>query len=224
MILELDQILSPEECNSIRNGLESARFVDGKLTAGPGAQDVKNNLQMDINQSEHGAAIEQLIFQAIGRYPLIHAALLPRAFSNVTISRYEVGMSYGPHVDVPVMGNQSPLRSDMSMTIFLDEPEDYDGGELNIHAFGREQKFKLARGNAVVYPTYFLHEVAEVTRGRRTAAVVWMQSAVRDPLKREILFELNSAQSQLTEASPNGESTRRVRNAYANLLRMWGEV
>ena len=224
MILEFDQILSPEECNSIHNGLESARFVDGKLSAGPGAQDVKHNLQMDVSQSEHGAAIEQLIFQALGRYPLIHAALLPRAFSNVTISRYEVGMKYGPHVDVPVMGNQSPLRSDMSMTIFLDEPEDYDGGELNIFGMGNEQKYKLARGSAVVYPTYFLHEVVEVTRGRRTAAVLWLQSAVRDPLKRELLFELNTAQSLLTEEAPNSDATRRVRNSYANLLRLWSDI
>jgi PKHD-type hydroxylase len=134
-------------------------------------------------------------------------------------------MTYGDHVDDPIMGSASPrFRSDVSMTVFLTPPEAYDGGELTIRTAFGEHQVKLPAGDAVVYPSSSLHRVAEVTRGERVVALTWIQSYVRDPSRRELLYELNRAREILLRQAPEAEHTGLVDRSYANLLRMWGEL
>ena len=140
-------------------------------------------------------------------------------------AKYTEGMSYGNHIDDPVMGppNQR-YRSDISITIFLNEPDAYEGGELVINtAFGKQQ-IKLSAGDAVLYPSSSTHQVAEVTKGERLVAVTWLQSTIRDPAKREILYNLSQARETLIQTSPGSQSLEQVSNSYVNLLRMWADI
>jgi PKHD-type hydroxylase len=133
-------------------------------------------------------------------------------------------MSYGEHVDDPVMGEGALYRSDVSVTIFLNDPAEYDGGELIITTAFGEQPVKLAAGDAVLYPSSSVHRVAEITRGERLVAVSWIQSMVRNPEQRALLHELNQARETLLSEQPDSEETRRVNQSYINLVRMWSEV
>ncbi|MDA8363186.1 MAG: Fe2+-dependent dioxygenase, partial [Gammaproteobacteria bacterium] len=129
------------------------------------------------------------------------------------------------HVDDPVMGGDGALyRSDIAITLFLNDPQQYDGGELEIRTAFGSQSVKLPAGDAVMYPASSLHRVTPVTRGERLVAVTWAQSLVRDPAKRELLYELNQAREALLAAAPDAPETTRVNTAYVNLVRMWGEI
>jgi PKHD-type hydroxylase len=139
-------------------------------------------------------------------------------------ARYTTGMSYGSHVDDPVMGEGDLYRSDISVTIFLSGPDDYDGGELVIQTPFGEQRIKLPAGDAVMYPSSSRHRVAEVTRGERVVAVSWIQSMIRDANKRALLHELNLAREKLLQEKPDAEETAQVNQAYINLVRMWSEI
>jgi PKHD-type hydroxylase len=134
-------------------------------------------------------------------------------------------MTYGNHVDDPIMGAPGQqYRSDVSTTVFLNAPEEYEGGELVINTSYGEQKVKLAAGSAVVYPSSSLHHVAEVTKGTRLVAVTWTQSLIRDPAKRELLYQLNQARESLLKSRPDDKETKNVDVAYVNLFRMWAEL
>jgi PKHD-type hydroxylase len=141
------------------------------------------------------------------------------------VARYENGMTYGNHVDDPIMGQSGPrFRSDVSMTIFLRPPESYEGGELTIKTTFGEKKVKLKAGSAVVYPSSSLHRVEPVTSGERVVVLAWIQSYVRDPAKRELLFELNQAREFLLRNEGEAEHTAQVDKSYVNLLRMWSDL
>jgi PKHD-type hydroxylase len=159
------------------------------------------------------------------RHPTYIAAAFAARIAAPYYARYTEGMHYGNHIDDPVMGppNQR-YRSDISITIFLNEPDAYDGGELVISTTFGEQKVKLAAGDAVLYPSSSTHRVAEVTRGERLVAVTWLQSTVRDPAKREILYNLAQARETLIEKSPGSTELEQVSNSYVNLLRMWTDL
>ncbi len=133
-------------------------------------------------------------------------------------------MAYGDHVDDPVMGPGPRYRSDIAITVFLSDPESYDGGELVIRTSFGDRAVKLAAGEAIMYPASSQHHVAEVTRGERLVAVTWVQSLVRDPVKRELLYELNLAREKLLRELPDAEETARVNTAYVNLVRMWADL
>jgi PKHD-type hydroxylase len=140
-------------------------------------------------------------------------------------ARYTAGMRYGDHVDDPIMGTDGQLyRSDVSITVFLNEPSAYDGGELAISTPFGEQLVKLPPGDAVMYPSSSRHRVAEVTRGERLVAVTWLQSLVRDPARRELLHELNTVRERLLAADAESEDAKLVNKSYVNLVRMWGDV
>jgi PKHD-type hydroxylase len=221
MILCIGEILTAQELEVIKAQLATAEFVDGKATAGWHARLVKNNTQLP-QQSPALAIVRDLIDQALQRHSLFQIAVRPKLIRPVTVSRYEVDMAYGTHIDNALMRNPM-MRSDVSMTLFLSDPETYEGGELVIESSQGEEGFKLAAGAAIVYPSSTLHRVEAVTQGVRLAAVTWVQSLIRDPQQREILFDLETARQALFEASGKTPIFDLISKSHANLMRQWME-
>lgn len=222
MILCIGEILTAAELETIVAKLDSANFIDGKITAGWHARLVKHNTQLP-QESPVLVTVRELISAALQRHALFQMAVRPRLIRPVTISRYEVGMEYGTHIDNALM--QNPLmRSDISMTLFLSDPETYTGGELVIESTQGEEAFKLPAGSAIVYPSSTLHRVEAVTEGIRLAAVTWIQSLVRDPQQREVLFDLETARQALFEVSGKTPIFDLISKSHANLLRQWMDL
>jgi PKHD-type hydroxylase len=222
MILCIGEILTAAELAAIEAKLATAEFIDGKATAGWHARLVKNNTQLH-RESPALYEVRETIGQALQRHPLFQIAVRPRLVRPVTISRYEVGMAYGTHIDNALMHNPL-MRSDISMTLFLNQPEAYEGGDLVIESAQGEECFKLSAGAAIVYPSSTLHRVEEVTQGVRLAAVTWIQSLVRDPQRREVLFDLETARQALFEASGKSDVFDLISKSHANLMRQWIEL
>lgn len=224
MLLQIPNVLSALELEAVREVLDQAQFVDGKLSAGMAASRVKNNLEMD-RQSPELQRLNNLVMGNLIRHPRYRSAALSNRVATPFYACYEPGMAYGEHVDDPVMGPMGgQYRCDLACTIFLNAPEDYDGGELNVRTSFGEQRVKLNAGDAILYPASSLHQVREVTRGKRLVAVAWIQSLIRDPAQRELLYELDQAREHLLKNDPDAEHTARVNHAYNNLVRMWADV
>jgi PKHD-type hydroxylase len=223
MILCIADVLTPEEVKQMTDQLAEAEFVDGKLTAGWHARLVKQNTQL-----KKGGAIAQslqpIVTAALQRNALFQAAIRPKIIRPPLFSRYEPGMYYGSHVDNAIMGDPTPMRSDISLTLFLSSPETYEGGELMIETSLGEQAFKLDAGAMVTYPSTTLHRVEAVTAGVRLVAVSWVQSLIRDPGDREILFDLDTARQALFEQQGKTLAFDLISKSYANLLRKWVEI
>jgi len=224
--LVIPGLLKPGELALIDSLLETARFENGSSTATDTAKAVKNNLQMPGEGSAEKQQIDAIFFHAITQSPLLQAALTPTRVLPPIISKYQPGMHYGYHVDSPLMSNPQTgaIRADVAMTLFLSDPESYVGGELSLMTQANEQRYKLAKGDAIVYPCTQVHAVLPVTSGVRLAAVTWLQCAVRDQMKREILFQLKSAQSLTERKDPGSAENLVLLQAYANLMRMWAEL
>jgi PKHD-type hydroxylase len=197
--------------------------VDGRYSAGEAARRVKNNEEMDVRDPAW-EELNRRVMLPLTRHPVFQAAVLPHKVATPFYARYTSGMGYGDHVDDPVMGPGPRYRSDVSLTVFLNEPESYTDGELTIRTSFGEHTVKYAAGDAVLYPSSSVHRVAPVTTGERLVAVVWAQSLVRDPARRELLYELSRAREMLMRERPQADETRQVDYAYVNLLRMWAEV
>ncbi|MEW8185948.1 MAG: Fe2+-dependent dioxygenase [Candidatus Thiodiazotropha endolucinida] len=224
MLVQIDDLLQQAQLDKINQILAQAEFVDGKLTAGKAAQRVKNNQELKGEPRQMELLI-RILTSAMANNETFRSAVLPYRMADPIFARYQPGMTYGDHVDDPLMGlSGQRFRSDVSMTIFLREPETYEGGELVVRTTFGEKRVKLPAGSAVIYPSSSLHHVAEVTRGERLVALAWIQSYVRDPAKRELLYELDQAREHLLATAPDTESTGLVDKSYANLLRMWGDV
>ena len=224
MLLQIPRVVSQDKLTVIRAILASSQFVDGKLSAGMAAERVKNNEELTSDAKEI-QQLNNLVMGSLVQHPLYQSAALPIKIASPFYARYRPGMTYGDHVDDPVMGPpQGRYRSDVSTTVFLNEPDDYEGGDLVIRTSFGDQYIKLPAGYAVVYPSSSLHHVAEVTDGERLVAVTWAQSMVRDAAKRELLYELNQARESLLKQRPEEEETKRVDVAYVNLIRMWADT
>ena len=224
MIVCVPNVLTPEELRLLHDGLRGSSYVDGGATAGWSARGVKNNLQIDAN-SGGLSRLQAVVRDAFQRNGLLQAAILPAATTQVLFNRYEVGMEYGPHVDAPVMGSlASAVRTDVAITLFLSDPASYAGGELVAQTQGMAGQFKLDAGAAIAYPANSLHYVAPVTQGARYAAIVWVQSQVRDPARRELLWDLENAKRQIFAREGKSATFDAVSKSHANLLRMWAEV
>lgn len=224
MLLTIPELLNPAQLAKIHETLVDAPFVDGKLTAGFAAGRVKHNEEMRP-EPERMQRLIRILMASLGHHETFRFGALPHRVADPIFARYTPGMSYGEHVDDPIMGTSGPrFRSDVSMTIFLNDPASYDGGELEIRTPFGEKRVKLAAGDAVVYPSSSLHRVVEVTRGERLVALTWIQSYVRDPARRELLYELNLARERLLKTAPEEEATAYVDRSYANLVRMWSDV
>lgn len=224
MLLHLAGIIAPDQLPIISAALDSARFIDGKLSAGSAARAVKHNEELD-QQDEIARHLSKIVIGSLYHNPLFRSAALPQRISTPYFARYTQGMGYGDHIDDPVMGASGErYRADIAVTVFLSAPETYQGGELIINASFGTQAVKLAAGDAVIYPASSRHRVAPVTQGTRLVAVAWIQSLVRDPARRELLHELNAAREALLRAAPGDITTAQVDHSYVNLVRMWSEV
>ncbi|PHX54970.1 Fe2+-dependent dioxygenase [Tychonema bourrellyi FEM_GT703] len=223
MIICMANILTSEELGLIVDRLKNAEFVDGKLTAGWYAQQVKNNAQLK-NNAAPTQELRNLVNQALKRNSLFQIAARPKAIRPIMFSRYQGGMYYGTHIDNAIMGDEELMRSDLSLTLFLSDPATYTGGELVIESAQGEQAFKLDAGSMVVYPTTTLHRVEPVTEGERLAAVTWVQSLVRDAHNREILFDLDTVRDTLFQKSGKTAEFDLLSKSIANLLRKWADV
>lgn len=221
-LIHIPGLLTATELIAIDALIEKAGFVDGKLTASMAAKEVKNNLQIEAN-NEHLTGIQHIISAALGQSPLFNIAALPKNCQPFLISKYNSGKYYGWHVDSPIMGNP-PIRTDLAMTIFLSDPATYEGGELVIQSDTGTVNFKPAKGDAVLYPCQYLHCVNEIKSGERVAAVTWVQSHVKDPAQRQILYQLNQVHSALYQQAPNAPATNLLLQTHSNLFRMWADL
>jgi len=225
MLLKIPSVLSHDELEVARQMLAAAPFVDGKASAGQVAKRVKQNLEVDRRAVRDLEALNNLVMGNLVQHPLYRSGALALRVAAPYYARYTPGMRYGDHVDDPVMGADGHLyRSDISITVFLNDPSSYDGGELVVNTPFGEQQVKLPAGDAVMYPSSSLHRVAEVTRGERLVAVTWLQSLVRDPARRELLHELNGVRERLLAREPESEDAKLVNKTYVNLVRMWGDI
>lgn len=224
MLLHVPNILDREQVARFRQALDQANWTDGRETVGPQGAKVKRNLQLP-DASPLREQLGREVLDALARHPLYHAATLPLRTLTPRFNRYEGGGQYGFHVDGAVMALPSgeQLRSDISCTLFLAEPEEYDGGELVISDTYGEHEVKLPAGDIIIYPSSSLHRVTPVTRGARIAAFFWVQSLVRDDSRRRMLFELDTAIQTLTRTGADAQAVVQLTGVYHNLLRQWSE-
>lgn len=227
MLLQIPKVLDAAQLAAFRERLAGAGWADGKLTAGYQSAQAKHNHQLPENDPV-ARELGGLVLDALGRSPLFFSAALPRRIYPPLFNRYAGGQSFGFHVDNAIRYDRSgprsePVRTDLSATLFLSEPADYDGGELVVQDTYGTQRVKLAAGDMVLYPGNSLHEVTPVTRGERVACFFWMQSLVRDPGQRRELFELDRAIQSLTVAAPGHGALVQLTGTYHNLLRRWAE-
>lgn len=218
MILQLSRFIEPATLDVICEELSKLDFHSGQQTAGRAVRSLKNNEQILLD-NDKPAALAMLLKQ-LQSNSLFQAACLPRQFARVMLNRYQQGMQYGNHVDDAFIAG---VRTDISFTLCLTSANDYSGGELVLCDSTGERSWKLDKGEALVYPSTYLHRVNQVTEGTRTAMVGWMQSKVRHPHQREVLFDLKQSLSHELNSQGKTEQYDRLSKSYSNLLRQWAE-
>ena len=225
MLLHIPDVLSREQVMQMRAMLDAADWTDGRETVGAQGAQVKRNQQLP-DASPLRQQLGQLVLAALARNPLYHAAALPLRTLSPRFNRYQGGGQYGFHVDGAVMAlsSDAQLRSDVSCTLFLSEPDEYDGGELIVNDTYGEHEVKLPAGDLIVYPSSSLHRVTPVTRGARVASFFWVQSLIRDDSRRRLLFELDASIQRLTQTGADAPSLLQLTGVYHNLLRQWAET
>jgi len=225
MLLHIPDVLSREQVTQMRAMLDAADWTDGRETVGAQGAQVKRNQQLP-DASPLRQQLGQLVLAALAGNPLYHAAALPLRTLSPRFNRYQGGGQYGFHVDGAVMAlsGDAQLRSDVSCTLFLSEPDEYDGGELIVNDTYGEHEVKLPAGDLIVYPSSSLHRVTPVTRGTRVAAFFWVQSLIRDDSRRRLLFELDASIQRLTQGGADAASLLQLTGVYHNLLRQWAET
>lgn len=224
MLTVIERLLDQAEVLSFRERLASARWIDGAQTAGSRSVAVKRNVQLD-RADPLALDLGNAILRKLGRNPLFVSAALAETIWPPVFNRYAAGGHYGTHVDSALMRHPETgrtIRSDLSATLFLSEPSDYDGGELVIEGQFGGQAVKLAAGDMVLYPSSSLHRVMPVTRGERVCAITWMQSAVADTSARAMLFDLDQSIQALSAGRAKDDADiDRLIHVYHNLLRRW---
>ncbi|MCC6776992.1 MAG: Fe2+-dependent dioxygenase [Hyphomicrobiales bacterium] len=226
MIVHVPRVLTPEEVARCRDVMMRADWVDGRVTAGPQSAQVKHNLQLP-ERSPEARELGDMVMKALARNPLFFSAVLPKQVFPPLFNRYDAGMTFGAHVDNAIRGYlDTPLqvRTDVSTTLFISDPDDYDGGELVVADTYGSHTVKLPAGDMIVYPGTSLHNVTPITRGSRVASFFWTQSLIRDDTKRALLFDLDTSIRQLTVDHPEHASVVSLTSTYHNLLRLWAKV
>ncbi len=227
MLLQLRQVLNPEELAQARQRLTSAAWIDGAATAGPQALQSKQNQQLPQG-GEDARFLQGLILAALNRHAQFFSAALPKKIFNPLFNRYAGAANhYGRHIDAAVMHSRvdgQRVRSDLSCTVFLAEPHEYEGGELEVVDTFGTQRIKLPAGDAILYPGTSVHEVRPVTRGARLASFFWIESMVRSDEQRRLLYEMDMSLMRLRAEHGESEATVQLTGTYHNLLRMWADT
>ena len=225
MMYHIPGVLTTDEVAQLRAQLALAPWIDGRATVGNQGAQVKNNQQVDT-QSELYQKLQSAVLQAVNQHSLFFAAALPRQISSPLFNRYQQQETYGFHVDGAVRSHPQSgwMRTDLSATLFLCEPESYDGGELVVNDTFGQHNVKLPAGDLILYPASSLHCVTPVTRGVRVASFMWIQSMIRDDKKRAMLFELDRNIQTLRTRHGESEEVLSLLNLYHNLLREWSEI
>jgi PKHD-type hydroxylase len=226
MLLQVPEVLSAAEVAQCRQMMETADWVDGRVTAGHQSALTKDNLQLP---EDHPAArkMGDLILAALQRNQLFMAAALPLKVFPPLFNRYQVGQAFGTHIDNAIRqarGTPHRVRTDLSATLFLSQPDEYDGGELLVEDTYGVHNVKLPAGHLILYPASSLHHVRPVTRGERLASFFWVQSMVRDDGQRTLLFDLDMAIQGISQEMPDHRSAVQLTGIYHNLVRRWADV
>lgn len=225
MLIRIPQVLDGAALDLCRRELEAAGWSDGRGSAGYLSQAVKNNQQLPDNHPV-GRKLGELVLEALDRNPLFTSAALPLKMVPPLFNRYEGGQAYGRHVDGairPVSGTPHRVRTDLSATLFLSDPDGYEGGELVIEDTFGPRRVKLPAGDLVLYPGTSVHGVEPVTRGARLAAFFWIQSMVREDSQRALLFQLDQAIQKIAAKDPKEGALTDLAGVYHNLLRSWAD-
>jgi PKHD-type hydroxylase len=226
VLLQIPGVLTAEQVAHAREVLQRADWVDGRVTAGHQSARVKHNEQLP-EDSPAARELGQLVVAALERNPLFLSAALPLKIFPPLFNRYGIGHGFGVHVDNAVRqvrGTPHRVRTDLSATLFLADPADYDGGELTIEDTYGVQQVKLPAGHLILYPASSLHKVQPITRGVRTASFFWIQSMVRDDAERALLFDLDTAIQKLNATAPDHAAVVQLTGLYHNLLRRWADA
>jgi PKHD-type hydroxylase len=225
MLLEIPDVLGAQQVAQMRARIESAQWVDGNVTSGHQSAQAKYNEQLP-EDSPLAHELGNMVLEALARNALFFSAALPKTVFPPLFNRYREGMTFGSHVDSAIRTHARDrvrIRTDLSATLFLSAPEDYEGGELLIEDAYGVQRVKLASGSMVLYPATSLHRVEPIRRGVRTASFFWIQSMVRHDAQRALLFDLDMAIIRLTKDRPGDAALVSLVGVYHNLLRMWAE-
>ena len=220
MIYHLKNVLTPDELRELRQLAGHVRWDDGRKTAGVIAAPHKHNTEAALDSREARAAAE-ITLRAIRRHPQFFSAALPAIMSPPMMNRYAEGMDYGDHCDAAILGGGTPMRADLSATLFISDPADYDGGELVTDVMPGGYAAKLPAGDLILYQANTVHHVAKVTRGIRIAMIFWTQSMVRDAQQRALLYGMFQTLENLEGRLAGSEELTQLYAYYYNLLRMW---
>ena len=226
MLLHIPDVLTPEQVAQAREALDKADWVDGRVTAGHQSARAKDNMQLP-EDNPVARQLSDTVLAALQKSPLFIGAALPLKVFPPLFNRYSGGQSFGTHVDNAirqVAGTPYRVRTDLSATLFLSAPEEYDGGELSVEDTYGVQSVKLPAGHMILYPATSLHHVRPVTRGARIASFFWVQSMVRDDAQRTLLFDLDSTIQQIAREAPDHPAAVRLTGIYHNLLRQWADA
>ena len=226
MLLSIPDVLTPEQVSHARQVLDQAEWVDGRVTAGHQSAKTKDNQQLP-EDSAAARELGQMILAALQRNPLFLSAALPLQVFPPLFNRYQGGQSFGTHVDNSIRqitGTPHRIRTDISATLFLTNPDEYDGGELVVEDTYGVHSVKLPAGHLVIYPATSLHLVRTVTRGARVSSFFWIQSMVRDNGERTLLFDLDSSIQRVSQALPDHPTPVQLTGIYHNLLRRWADL
>jgi PKHD-type hydroxylase len=226
MMLHIPNVLTPAQVAQCRDVMVKANWVDGNVTAGHQSRQVKHNLQLP-EDSQTARELGDMVVKAIYRSPLFMSAVLPKQVFPPLFNRYDAGMTFGSHVDNAIRSHSTlpvRIRTDVSATLFISEPDDYDGGELTVEDTYGAHSVKLPAGDMIIYPGTSLHNVTPITRGSRIASFFWIQSLIRDVSHRALLFDLDMSIIRLTQDHPNHPSLVNLTAVYHNLLRQWSET
>ena len=226
MLLAVPDVLSAENVARWRERLDAAEWVDGNVTSGAQAAEAKRNQQLP-EASPVAREIGGLILDALARHPLFISAALPLKIYPPLFNRYAGGQAFDAHIDNairPVSGSDFRVRTDLSATLFLSNPDEYDGGALVIEDTYGEKSVKLPAGHMILYPSTSVHRVTPVTRGARVSSFFWIQSMVREDSERALLFELDMAIQKLRAARADGAALVRLTGIYHNLVRKWADA
>ena len=226
MMLHIPNVLTPEQVARCREVMVKADWVDGNVTAGHQSRQVKYNLQLP-EDSQTAGELGDMVTKAIYRSPLFMSSVLPQQVFPPLFNRYDAGMVFGSHVDNAIRSHPTMpvrIRTDVSATLFISAPEDYDGGELTVEDTYGAHSVKLPAGDMIIYPGTSLHNVTPITRGSRIASFFWIQSLIRDVSHRAMLFDLDMAIIRLTQDHPGHPSLVNLTALYHNLLRQWSET